>query len=118
MNSSAIFIPIMSLTDGPYLDFPLCPTRKNRHWRSWFAQFFLGSAAENPDLVTAYLAEKAQTDRRRRIYREGIMESATALARDLPSAFVDFMLAAFLNRPEDIGSDPFYIVVKLFRTGR
>ncbi|MEK7917657.1 ATP-binding protein [Burkholderia contaminans] len=69
---------------------------------------FLGSAAENPDLVTAYLINQTQADRRHRIHRDAIMESAVPLARHLPSALVDFMLATFLDRPEDIDDDPFY----------
>lgn len=69
---------------------------------------FLGSAAENPDLVKAYLTNKAETDRRQRTYRDAIMESALPLGRHLPAALVDFMLATFLDRPEDHEDDPFY----------
>lgn len=64
---------------------------------------FLGSAAENPDQVTAYLTVKAQTE-----YRDAIMESALPLARHLPSALVDFMLATFLDHPNDHEDDVFY----------
>lgn len=69
---------------------------------------FLGSAAENPALVTAYLVEKAETDRRQRMYRDAIVANALPLARHLPGPLVDFMLATFLDRPEDHEDDPFY----------
>jgi hypothetical protein len=69
---------------------------------------FLGLAAENPNLVMAYLTDKTQTERRHRIYRDAIMESAVALARHLPTALVDFMLTTFLDHPEDHEDDPFY----------
>ncbi|HWX65422.1 MAG TPA: hypothetical protein VNZ27_03240 [Rhodanobacter sp.] len=69
---------------------------------------FLGSAAENPDPVKAYLKDKAQTERLQRIYRDAIMESALPLARHLPTALVDFMLAAFLDHPKDGKDDHFY----------
>ncbi len=69
---------------------------------------FLGSAAENPDVVKAYLADKTQIDNSRRIYRDAIMESALPLARHLPTALVDFMLAAFLDHPKDDKDDHFY----------
>ncbi|MDD5279505.1 ATP-binding protein [Acidithiobacillus sp.] len=68
---------------------------------------FLGSAAENPDQVTAYLVE-AQTECRHRMYRDAIMKSALPLARHLPSALVDFMLATFLDHPDDHEDDVFY----------
>lgn len=68
----------------------------------------LGSAAENPDQVTAYLAGNTQTEGRHHVYRDDIMESAVPLARHLPNALVDFMLATFLEHPEDRGDDPFY----------
>ncbi len=69
---------------------------------------FLGSAAENPDQVTAYLTEKAATERRHRIDRDAIMDSAVPLACHLPSALVDFMLATFLDHPDDLEDDPFH----------
>lgn len=69
---------------------------------------FLGSAAENPDPVTTYLADKTQTERRQRVYRDAIMESALPLARYLPTQLVDFMLATFLDHPEDHEDDPYY----------
>jgi NACHT domain len=69
---------------------------------------FLGSAAENPTLVEAYLVEKAETERRQHIYRDAIVENALPLARHLPGPLVDFMLATFLDRPEDHEDYPFY----------
>jgi hypothetical protein len=69
---------------------------------------FLGSAAENSDLVQVYLAGKTQGKRRQHVYRDAIMESALPLARYLPTALVDFMLATFLDHPEDHEDDPFY----------
>lgn len=40
---------------------------------------FLGSAAENPELIRAYLVGKTQTERHQHIYRDAIMESALPL---------------------------------------
>jgi len=68
---------------------------------------FLGSAAENPDRVTAYLVDKAHAEDHR-IYRDAIMKSVVPLVRHLPAALVDFMLATFLDHPEDTESDPFH----------
>jgi hypothetical protein len=68
---------------------------------------YLGSAAENADLIKAYLDDKAQTERRQRIFRDAIMDSALPLARHLPAALVDYMLATFLDHPDDLTDDPF-----------
>lgn len=61
---------------------------------------FLSSAADVPELVTAYLAARSQ-DRLGRRHREKILEMSTTIGRALPREMVDYIIAAFLVHPKD-----------------
>lgn len=61
---------------------------------------FLASAADVPDLVTNYLAEKAVA-KGRHMFRDGIIKNIWTPARFVPAAVVDYILSAFLKHPKD-----------------
>lgn len=66
---------------------------------------FLASSAQNGPLVAAYLAEKTADQGRANLYCDAIMESCADLALHLPDALVTFILANFLEGPEDAEND-------------
>lgn len=63
---------------------------------------FLSSAGDVPELVTEYLRAKASDRDRRHMFREEIIRNCAALIRHLPTELVDFILEAFLERPDDL----------------
>jgi hypothetical protein len=62
---------------------------------------FLSSAGDVPELVAEYLRAKADDRDRRHMFRDDILRNCGALIRHLPEELVDFILEAFLERPDD-----------------
>jgi len=65
---------------------------------------FLSSAGDVPALASEYLRHRASDRKHVHMFRDEILKNCATLARHLPSEFVDFFLAVFL---EDEERDPF-----------
>jgi len=68
---------------------------------------FLTSAGDVPNLASEYLREKAADKRHVHMVRDQIVKNCGKLIIHIPSDFVDFMLAAFLDDPDQHSDDPF-----------
>ncbi|HEX3885376.1 MAG TPA: ATP-binding protein [Stellaceae bacterium] len=93
-----------------------------RHSRNWDMAFggvhlgrdaekniralFLSSAGDVPELATIYLGAKASDKKHVHVVRSEIVKNCGQLVRFLPAPFVDFVLAAYLEEPDD-SRDPF-----------
>jgi hypothetical protein len=62
---------------------------------------FLSSAGDVPDLATAYLSGKASDKKHVHMVRSEIVKNCGQLVLHLPTQFVDFFLAAFLEDPDE-----------------
>jgi hypothetical protein len=67
---------------------------------------FLSSAGDVPKLVAEYIQAKASDRKEVQMFRDEILKNCGALVRHLPAALVDFMLAAYLEDPDE-HRDPF-----------
>jgi hypothetical protein len=64
-------------------------------------QLFLTSASDVLELARAYLASIGKNDHRDREVRQEVIACCAQLVRHLPKELVDFILAAFLEFPDD-----------------
>ena len=62
---------------------------------------FLSSVGDIPELRSEYLRNKLADKDRLHIFRSKILSDCGALIRHLPAELVDFVLAAFLEKPGD-----------------
>ena len=71
-----------------------------------FGRSFWSQPATFLNLHAKSLQNKAADSKNVHIFREEILKDSSALIRHLPSELVDFMLASYLEAPDD-GDDPF-----------
>lgn len=62
---------------------------------------FLSSVGSVPEKGKSYLKDKLSDKSRLHVFRNDILKNSAALARYLPCELVDFVLSAFLKKPED-----------------
>jgi hypothetical protein len=67
---------------------------------------FLSAAGDVPSLARDYLNRKVSERKQVHMFRDEIVKNSVALSRHLPSELVDFILAAFLEDPDE-KRDPF-----------